>query len=151
MLGRQRPGGAPRAGTGVAIGSTVALRAVLILDDEAHRQVIEGLLRDRGFGDVVTVPRGLDAISVAGETHADLVVVDLALVGTLGLRLLTILRALWREARIVGLNPMETLDVAALEAGADVVLRLDDTRGLRIDVEGFLAERLGDDQPPTDR
>ena len=132
MTTDEHPAGHERAGGPV--------RAVLCLDDELL-PVVRSQIAALGFRVVGETDRGLHAVALAGETGADLIVLDLTLTGTLGLRLIPVLSAASPGAVIVGLSPAATLDVAALEAGAHAVVADRDARRLRA-VLSDLADEL---------
>lgn len=107
-----------------------ALRVVVCLDD-VLLPLVRTVLDPLGFRIVGETDRGLQAVALAGETGTDLIVLDLALTGTLGLRLIPVLLAAAPGAVVVALSPAATLDVAALEAGAHAVVGDRDVRRLR--------------------
>jgi DNA-binding response OmpR family regulator len=108
-----------------------SLAAVVCVDDESRRRVVITALASAGFETVAVVDRGLDAVTAAAGSDADLVVVDLTLVGALGMRLVGVLKAARQGCQVILLTPLETLDGLAREAGANAVIHEDDVRGLR--------------------
>jgi DNA-binding NarL/FixJ family response regulator len=121
-----------------ADGGEDAARAVIVMDDPISVRAVRRLLDANGADVVGVVDRGIDAVAVSAQHRANLVVLDISLAGGLGLRLLSVLRAARPEVRIVVLTPFRTLDVAAVEAGADAVLEIDDLSGLREELHRLL-------------
>lgn len=105
-------------------------RAVMCVADEGLRVQLDRALEKAGFVTVAQVDRGIETLPAVADADAALVVVDVALVGTVGLRLLRMTKDLAPEATVVALSPFATIDVAVLEAGADAVVPVDDLRRL---------------------
>lgn len=82
---------------------------------------------------------GTRAIAAARSTLPDLVVMDLALSGALGLRLVGALLDAAPGAAVVVLSPFNTLRGAALFAGALELVSLRDLRRLAVCVHHVLA------------
>jgi len=102
---------------------TAALPRALVWDDEpATSRAIAAILRRSGFEVIATVVSPADALLTAELSALDVVVVDLALTGDLGLGMIGALRAAQPRCAIVVLSPFEALRPAAMAAGAyDVV------------------------------
>jgi DNA-binding response OmpR family regulator len=128
---------------GARSAGAVTARAVLCLDEELRPPVRRHLDR-LGFRVVGETTRGLEAVALAGETGTDLVVLDLALTGTLGLRLIPVLLAAAPDAVVVGVSQARSFDVAALEAGAHAVVGPSDLRHLRGVLDAVAARLTGD-------
>lgn len=110
------PENAPRSGGGLG-------RAVLCLSpDDGMRSVVRALLEASGLAVVSEVERGLDALAATVEQQADVAVLHLGLVGTLGLRLIGLLQAVAPGVVIVAISPFDTLVQPALDAGAAAAL-----------------------------
>jgi DNA-binding NarL/FixJ family response regulator len=92
---------------------------------------------EAGGGEVVAhVERWAQLLVVALEHDAEVVVLDLAMSGRAGVRLIGALRELTPDARIVVVSELRAIDLAALEAGADDVVALDDLRPLSAAIRG---------------
>lgn len=98
-------------------------RALLCVpsDDGVHHAV-RAMLEAGGLVVVGEVDRGLDALAVAGDGRADVAILDLSLVGTMGLRLIALLRVVVPDITVIAISPFDTLVPAALEAGASAVV-----------------------------
>ena len=98
-------------------------RALLWDDDPSSSRAVAAILRRSGFEVIATVVSLADA-SLAVELSApDIVVVDLALTGDLGLGMISAFRTAQPRCAIVVLSPFEALRPAAIAAGAyDVVV-----------------------------
>lgn len=118
-------GESPLHGSGGARGRA----AVCVSGDTPRAQVTRALERT-GFEVLDVVDRGLELLQPVADHGPDVVVLDVALVGTLGLRLFGLIKHLSPDTAIVALTPLHTLHVAALEAGAYAVVQVDDLRGL---------------------
>lgn len=112
-------GGVP---TGPNPGGPLFGRAVLCVSDAQVRAATRSLLERAGMVIVADVDRGLDALAAAVHDQAELIVLDLTLVGTLGLRVIELMRSAIPSAMIVALSPLDTLTQPALDAGAVAVL-----------------------------
>jgi DNA-binding NarL/FixJ family response regulator len=98
-------------------------RALLCIPaDDDSRCAVRAALERSGLAIVSEVARGVDALAAAVEHKADIVVLDLSLVGTLGLRLISLLRTVAPGIVVVALSPFDTLVPAALDAGAAAAL-----------------------------
>jgi CheY-like chemotaxis protein len=105
-------------------------KAVLCVDDD-RVPILVGLLERLGFVTVAEATRGIDTVTFVAEHDPDVVIIDLAQVGGLGLRIFSVIEALAPECLRIALSPMDTLDLAALEAGANAVIPDGDLRRLR--------------------
>ncbi len=106
-------------------------RAVVCVPEDGPRLQIGCVLEDTGFEVLAEVDRGIETLPAVAEFTPDVVVLDVALVGTLGLRLLEVIKTLAPQVAIVALIPLQTFEVALLESGAHAVVPLDDLRRLR--------------------
>ena len=106
-------------------------RAVLCLADEVLQLQLRHALQSSGFAVVAQLDRGIETLPAVADADPDLVVIDVALVGTVGLRLLGMIKELAPGATVVALSPFATIDVHVLEAGADAVVPIDDLRLLQ--------------------
>ena len=105
-------------------------RAVICVADEGLRAQLAHALERAGFVTVALLDRGIETLPAVADAAPDLVLVDVSLVGTVGLRLLGMIKELAPHATILALSPFATIDVAVLEAGADAVVPVDDLRAL---------------------
>ena len=105
-------------------------RAVVCVADERLRVQLGHALEQAGFVTVAHVDRGIETLAAVADAEPDLVVVDVALVGTVGLRLIGMIKDLAPHTTAVALSPFATIDLAVLEAGADAVVPMDDLRAL---------------------
>lgn len=112
-------------------------RALVCLSTQAHRAQLRGVLAAGGFDVIVEVSRGLELLPHVADVMPDLVVLDLALVGSLGLRLFRLIHTLAPDAAIVALAPLPSLGAAAEKAGAYACVPLDDPRRLRAVLDGL--------------
>ena len=101
-------------------------RAVLCLADEVLQPQLRHALHTSGFAVIAQLDRGIETLSAVADADPDLVIIDVTLVGTVGLRLLGMIRELAPGATIVALSPFATIDAHVLEAGADAVVPADD-------------------------
>ena len=66
---------------------------ILVVDDEPHiRRVLSSILASQGF-DVITASDGLEGLELMGESHVDLVILDLMMPGANGLEILSKIRS----------------------------------------------------------
>jgi DNA-binding response OmpR family regulator len=70
------------------------------------------------------------ALLLCGEATVPCTVIDLALTGSLGVRIVSVLRAAAPGCEIIAISPLENVDLAVLEAGAIEVVHPDDLRPL---------------------
>jgi DNA-binding NarL/FixJ family response regulator len=120
----------------VAVASEpVPPRACVLLWGEAAEPVVRAI--EVGGGEVVAhAGRWAELLVVALEHDAEVVVLDLAMSGRAGVRLVSALRELVPDTRIVVVSELRAIDIASLEAGADVVVAVDDLRPLSAAVRG---------------
>lgn len=106
-------------------------RSVVCVSADGPRSQVLRALEDSRYEVLAEVDRGLELLPPVAGFVPDVVVLDLALVGSLGLRLFTMIKFLAPQVAIVVLAPMQTFHVGALEAGAHAVVPTDDLRQLR--------------------
>lgn len=110
-------------------------RTCVLLWDEAASPIVRAI--EAGGGEVVAhARRWADLLVLALEHDAEVVVLDLAMSGLAGVRLVGAVRQLVPDARIVVVSELRAIDLASLEAGADVVIAIDDLRPLSAAVRG---------------
>lgn len=101
-------------------------RAVVCVSDDAVKPPVAHALDQHGFDVVAEVDRGIEALPVVAEYEPDVVVLDVALLGTLGVRLLSLLTTLAPDVEIIVLGTLGTVNLAVLEAGARAVVPVED-------------------------
>jgi ActR/RegA family two-component response regulator len=103
---------------------------VLCADASVPCEVIERTLADAGFEVVARVRHWSEAVERVTELAVDVAVVDLALTGSVGVRVVPVLRSASPSSRVIAISPLEDIDLALLEAGAAEVVRPSDLRPL---------------------
>jgi DNA-binding response OmpR family regulator len=125
-------------------------KTLLIVEDDAtSRQILHARLRAQGY-EVALAPDAVSALSEAQRTRPDLIVLDLGLPAGGGMVVLSRLRSFPRLAVIPvlvnSMNPRETHEAAALEAGASAyVHKTDPPEVLLAAIRGL----LGESEPPA--
>jgi DNA-binding response OmpR family regulator len=92
--------------------------------------VLGRLVGDAGFEVVAAVRHWSDAVERAAHLGVDVVIVDLALTGTIGVRVIAVLRSAAPTSQIIALSPLRDVDLAVYEAGAVEVVHPTDLRPL---------------------
>ena len=116
-------------------------RAVVCVSDNVVKAPVAHALDQRGFDVVAEVDRGIEALPVVAEYEPDVVVLDVALLGTLGVRLLSLITTLVSDVEIIVLGTLGTLNLAVLEAGARAVVPVEDLRAFSEAVSELPARR----------
>lgn len=83
-----------------------------------------------GYEVTSVVGRWPELLATVVESDADAVVLDLAMAGRSGLRLIAAVRALAPRCRIVVISELRAIDLASIEAGAAAVVDPADLRAL---------------------
>ena len=95
---------------------------IMVVDDEAQiRELLALYLNKKGYS-VATAGNSTEALKLAGQTHIDLVVLDISLAGEDGLSVLTAIKARHPATKVVmltGMGFVEDLLQEAQEKGAD--------------------------------
>ena len=117
--------------TGAPDATAPERAAVMCVADEALQLQLRPTLHASGFAVAAQVDRGIDTLPAVADADPALVLVDVALVGTMGLRLLRMIKNLAPKATVVALSPFATINIAVLEAGADAIVPVDDLRHLQ--------------------
>lgn len=94
-----------------------------------------------GFEVVGMVGHWVEAVERVADLTVDVAVVDLALTGSVGVRLISVLRAAAPSCAVIALSPLEEIDLLVLEAGADEVVQPTDLRPLTAALERIAARR----------
>ena len=97
-------------------------RALVCNDDAVTSRAVQAILTRCGFDVVTTVESSAAALLSAELSPPDLVVLDLAVAGDLGVRAIGAFRAAVPRCAIVVLSPFEALRAPALAAGAHAVV-----------------------------
>lgn len=118
-------------------------RLVLCEDDPVLLRWLDRLAADAGVEVVAVTSRWASALEQIVEHEADAVLLDIATVGRVGVRLIAAVHRLAPACRILLLSPFRTIDVAAVEAGADVIADPSDLRPLGTELHR-LAEHAGE-------
>ena len=92
--------------------------------------VLHRAITDAGFDVVCVVGRWSEAVERIAELSVEVAVIDLALTGSIGVRLVPVLRAAAPGCEIIAISPLENIDLTVLEAGAIEVVHPDDLRPL---------------------
>lgn len=92
--------------------------------------MLERLVIDAGFEVVVSVQHWAEAVQHVTDVTVDVVIVDLELAGTVGVRIIPILRAAAPSCEVIAISPLEGLNLVALEMGACEVVSSSDLRGV---------------------
>lgn len=114
--------------------TTAALAAVICEDDTlAATALVDTLNGLYGFEVVALVTSGDDVVAATARTQPNVVVVDLALAGEAGLRIVAALREAAPGCAVVVLvaSPFGRLRASAEDAGAMALVEMDDLRPLR--------------------
>jgi DNA-binding NarL/FixJ family response regulator len=82
-----------------------------------------------------------EAVERVADLSVDVVVVDLALAGSVGVRLVTVLRSAAPSCEVIVVSPLRDIDLASLEAGAAEVVHPTDLRPLATALRGIAAAR----------
>ena len=106
-------------------------RAVVCASADGAEPAIAWMLGHAAFEILATVDRGIEILPAVAEYTPDVVVIDAALTGSLGWRLLRMVAMLAPEACIIVVSDLAGLDLAAVEAGAHAVVAADDIGSLR--------------------
>ncbi|HEX2027821.1 MAG TPA: response regulator [Nitriliruptorales bacterium] len=114
--------------------------AIVCGDDPAMDQVLMAILDDAGFLLVGRAQRGVEAVELAAARPSDVLLLDLAVAGPLGLRIIPAIHLAAPNCAVIVLSPLDTLDAASLEAGAFAVVGQRDLRGLREALERASAD-----------
>jgi CheY-like chemotaxis protein len=91
---------------------------------------LERIVTDAGVTVVAKVRHWSEAVERLADTVVDVAVVDLALAGTVGVRLIHVLRTTSPATHVVAVSPLKEIDLHALEAGAVEVVSPSDLRPL---------------------
>ncbi len=120
-----------------------APRLVLCEDDPVLRRWVARLAEKAGVEVVAQVEQWAHALEQVVEHEADVVVIDLATVGRVGVRLVRALRRLAPQCEVLVISPLHTVGVSVLEAGASVVTGPTDLRPFAV----AFARLVGQTQP----
>jgi len=133
-----------------------ALRALSCNDDAGIRRAVEVIVRRCGCDLVGDVGAAGEAIVAAKVAEPDVVVVDLALTGDLGLGVVAGLHAVCPRCAVIVVSSFDTMRQAALAAGAYDFVGNADLRALERSLRRLAGARSGrgggsghEDRAPT--
>lgn len=106
-------------------------RAVLLLDGTSATAAAVTRTLDDHRVEYVVVGRWTEALEQLVGGAFEFVLLDLNMTGGPGLRLIGMVRAAVPNAAIVVISALEVIDLAALEAGASLVVRPSDLRPIQ--------------------
>jgi ActR/RegA family two-component response regulator len=92
--------------------------------------VLERTVVDAGFEVAAKVRHWSEAVQRVADLAVDVAVVDLALTGSVGVRVVPVLRSAAPSCEVIAISPLAQIDLAVLDAGAVVVVQPDDLRPL---------------------
>lgn len=110
---------------------TLERRALIVQDEPNLRRSLRAMMSASGFDVVADVAAGNDAIAAAAATQPEVILLDVDLTGTRGLRLIPTLLSVAPNCELLVLSSFDSLRFAALEAGAFAVIGKSDLRELR--------------------
>lgn len=116
------------------------LRGLLCNDEPATRRAVEVILRRCGYNVIAEVGSAAEAIVAAGVGTPDVMVLDLALTGDLGLGALAALYAASPGCAVIVVSSFDTMRPATLEAGAYDFVGNSDLRALERSLQRLAAE-----------
>lgn len=119
----------------------------MVCDDPAREAAVDGALHANGYEVAGRARRAIDALELTSVLHPEVVVLDLALTGVFGLRIVPMLR-LCADTEVVVFSPFGSLEAPARQAGAYAVLDPDDIAGLAAALRTIAAR--GQDPVPGD-
>lgn len=98
--------------------------------DAPSGSAVRGAITAAGYEVSATVGRWPEVLAAVVDVDAQAAVIDLAMAGRAGVRLVTALRALAPRCHVVVLSELRAIDLPALEAGATLVVDPADLRPL---------------------
>lgn len=111
-------------------GHTAARCVVLVEHDAPELAALVRAVGAAGFAVSALVDRWVELLVAVVEGDPDAVVLDIAMAGRSGLRLIAALHALAPRCRIVVLSELRAIDLSVIEAGAAAVVDPADLRPL---------------------
>lgn len=111
-------------------GHTAARCVVLVEHDAPGLPALVRAVAAAGFEVSAVTDRWVELLVAVVEEDPDAVILELAMAGRSGLRLIAALHALAPRCRIVVLSELRAIDLPALEAGASAVVDSSDLRPL---------------------
>lgn len=122
---------------------TGAAHGLVCEDEPGLAFALRAILHRCGVDTVTVAASGTEALSAAVDAGPHIVVVDIALSGVLGVRLVSELRSLAPVAIIVVLSPFAALRQAVVAAGATEVIDIADIPLVETCLQHLLAHHLG--------
>lgn len=109
------------------------LTALLLCGDASVPcEVLLRTVTDMGVEVVAHDRRWPEAVQLAADLAPDVAIVDLAVAGSAGVRIVSVIRSALPGCEVVVVTPLPDLDAAAREAGALEVVRPEDLRPLTV-------------------
>lgn len=105
-------------------------------------EVLARTALDAGFEVVSRSRHWTDAVEAAADLAVDVAIVDLALAGTVGVRVVPVLRSAAPGCEVLVVSPLSDIDLSPLEAGAAEVVAPTDLRPLAAALRRIAAERI---------
>jgi DNA-binding NtrC family response regulator len=103
--------------------------------------VLERTVGDAGFEVVSSVRHWAEAVERVADLAVDVVIVDLAQTGSVGVRVIPVLRSAAPSCQVIAVSPLKEIDLAVLEAGAAEVVQPTDLRPLTAALERIAVAR----------
>lgn len=122
-------------------GGLASLRVVLCEDDRSERRWILATLASDGWDVVGVADTGAGALELARGARPDLVVVDVALLGTAGFHYADRLRALTPGTSLILVSPLGELQIGPGTRGIDGVVGAHDVAAFRRALAGVRLAR----------
>jgi DNA-binding NarL/FixJ family response regulator len=117
------------------------LTALLLCSEGAVScTVLERCVTDAGLEVIAEVGHWTEAVARIAELDVDVAIVDLSLAGSMGVRLIEVLRTADPSCEVVALSPLEEIDLVAFEAGASEVVQPSDLRPLTAALQRLVAD-----------
>ena len=117
------------------------LRAVICDDDPVARQIADMVLTEAGHEVIGECAMATEAIGLAAAAKADVIVLDLSLMGMTGLEAVPILREEAPGCEIVVFSAFDTLREGASDLGVEEVVDKTDSTALAAAVARVAARR----------
>jgi DNA-binding NarL/FixJ family response regulator len=140
MIGARSPRGTALSALPEASHGLTAL--LLCSEGTVPCPVLERCATDAGLEVIAQVGHWTEAVARVAELDVDVAVVDLSLAGSIGVRLIEVLRTADPACEVIALSPLEEIDLAALEAGALEVVQPSDLRPLTAALERLVAAQI---------
>jgi DNA-binding response OmpR family regulator len=114
---------------------------LLCADATVSDAVLERTVTDAGYEVIGKVRHWSEAVERVAGSGVDVAILDLALTGTMGMRVISVLRSADPECQVIALSPLQEVGLATLEAGAVEVVQPTDLRPLTASLRRIAAAR----------